>query len=147
MTGRLGAVVMSVLLALYLAFSLWYGVTLVRVGSPIAIAIGVALLVFAVAGVWALVAEIRFGVRAERLGRTLDTEGGLPEEELPLRSSGAVDRAAAAQLFERYRLAAEASPEDWRSWYRLALVYDAAGDRRRAREAVRRAIRLERAGV
>ena len=36
-----------------------------------------------------------------------------------------------------------ASPDDWRAWYRLGLAYDASGDRRRAREAVRRAITLE----
>ena len=33
---------------------------------------------------------------------------------------------------------------DWRAWLRLGLVYDASGDRRRARAAVRRAIALAR---
>jgi len=37
----------------------------------------------------------------------------------------------------------EAHPDDWRAWYRLGLAYDASGDRRRARGAVRQAIQLE----
>jgi Flp pilus assembly protein TadD len=40
------------------------------------------------------------------------------------------------------RAQAEAAPEDWRSWYRLALAYDAAGDRTRARAAARHALAL-----
>ena len=43
-----------------------------------------------------------------------------------------------------YAEAAEASPDDWRAWLRLGLAYDMAGDRRRARAAVRRAITLSR---
>ena len=48
--------------------------------------------------------------------------------------------------FELYRVEAEAAPRDWRARYRLALAYDASGDRRRAREAAREAVRLHRAG-
>ena len=33
-------------------------------------------------------------------------------------------------------------PANWRVWYRLALAYDAAGDRTRARAAVRHALTL-----
>jgi Flp pilus assembly protein TadD len=36
----------------------------------------------------------------------------------------------------------EQSPEDWRAWFRLAHAYDVAGDRGRAREAMRKAIEL-----
>ena len=34
--------------------------------------------------------------------------------------------------------------EDWRAWFRLALAYDAAGDRKRARRAMRDAVALDR---
>ena len=44
----------------------------------------------------------------------------------------------------RFKADVENAPDDWRAWYRLGIVYDAAGDRRRARAAVRTAIRLER---
>jgi hypothetical protein len=144
MTTRLAAVVMAVLLALYLVFAGYYATVLFGTGTVVGVLIGVGLLVLAVIGAGFTVAEVVFGIRAERLARRLETEGGLPEEELPLLASGRVDRAAADAVFPRYRDAAEAAPEDWRAWFRLALAYDAAGDRRRARWATRRAIRLER---
>lgn len=144
MITRIGTVVMTLLLALYLAFSIYYATVLFGTGSPAAIGMGAGLLLLAVLGGAFIAAEIVFGVRAERLARRLETEGGLPSEELPVLPSGRVDRAAAAELFPRYREAAERTPEDWRAWFRLALAYDAAGDRRRARWATREAIRLER---
>jgi Flp pilus assembly protein TadD len=45
--------------------------------------------------------------------------------------------------FPAFRADVEAHPDEWRAWYRLGLAYDAAGDRRRARAAVRTAIALE----
>jgi hypothetical protein len=91
-----------------------------------------------------IVAEGTVGVRAEKLARRLEAEGGLPDEEIPASASGRVDRTAAQAVFPTYQQAVEAEPSDWRAWYRLALVYDASGDRRRARWATRTAIRLER---
>lgn len=142
MTNRIGVVVMTVLLALYLVFAIRYGLLLIAVGTPVAVAIGVALLVFPVIAGGALVAEFVFTVRADRLGRTLDAEGGMPVEQLPVLPSGRIDRAAADAVFPRYQAEAEADPENWRAWYRLGLAYDASGDRRRARWAMRQAIRL-----
>lgn len=144
MSVRLGAVVMAVLLAIYLVFAVQYALVLIGVGEPVAIGLGVALLVLPVLGAALIAAEIVFGVRAERLARRLEAEGALPEERLPLTPSGRVDREAAEEAFPRYRKAVEAAPEDWRAWFRLALAYDAAGDRRRARWATRQAIRIER---
>ena len=40
------------------------------------------------------------------------------------------------------RAEVEAAPDDWRGWYRLAHAYDLAGDRKRARSAMRQAIEL-----
>ena len=54
-------------------------------------------------GAWALIAEIVFAVRSERLLRRLEAEGSLPEEELPLRPSGKVERAAADAVFPAYQ--------------------------------------------
>ena len=71
-------------------------------------------------------------------------EGGLPDEELPLLPSGRIDRAAADAVFPAYQAAAEADPGNWRTWYRLGLAYDASGDRRRARWAMRQSIRRSR---
>ena len=124
----------------------WRGVLLVADGRPVAVAFGLALLVFPVVGVAAVLAELRFGLRSARLADRLAAEGGLPEDVLPRRPSGRVVRAAADADFDRWQAEATAAPEDWRCWYRLALAYDAAGDRRRARGAARRAIALAGAG-
>jgi hypothetical protein len=141
---RIAVAVMAALLALYLLFALRYGVVLIQVGQPAAIGLGIGMLVLPLLAFGLIGAEIVFAVRAERLGARLEAEGGLPAEELPLTASGRVDRASADGLFPRYRSDVEADPGNWRPWYRLALLYDAAGDRRRARWATRTAIRLSR---
>lgn len=145
LSARIGVVVMTVLLALYLVFAVYYGIILVGIAEPVAVIMGLALLVLPFLGGIFLVAELLFGLRATRLGRRLEAEGGLPEEELPVLPSGRVDRKAAEAAFPAYQQAVEASPEDWVAWFRLALAYDACGDRRRARWATRHAIRLARA--
>jgi len=87
--------------------------------------------------------ELRFGWQTQTLGRRLAADGRLPDDsELPRRPSGRVDRDAADAHFEVIRAQVEAAPEDWRGWYRLAHAYDLAGDRKRARSAMRHAIEL-----
>jgi cytochrome c-type biogenesis protein CcmH/NrfG len=102
----------------------------------------VTLLVLPLVGAWALVREVLFGVRAEKLGRLLESTNELPDEELPTRPSGRVERDAVDEIFPRYRAEVEAAPTDWKAWYRLGLAYDGAGDRKRARSAIREAIHL-----
>jgi hypothetical protein len=144
MRTRVAVAVMAALLALYLIFAVRYGLILIGVGKPVPVAIGVALLILPVIGAWAMVSEILFAVRADRLAKRLEDEGGMPTEQVPVTASGRVDRAAADALFPSYRAAVDADPESWRAWFRLALAYDASGDRRRARWATRTAIRLAR---
>ncbi|HWT33790.1 MAG TPA: hypothetical protein VN107_08495 [Microbacterium sp.] len=143
MSTRIGVAVMSVALVLYLVIAVNWGVALLRTGTGLAIAMGVALLILPLVAGWAVCRELWFGFRAEKVGRRLEAEGGLPADEVEVRESGRVMRADAEAVFPRYRDDVQAHPDDWRAWYRLGLAYDAAGDRRRAREAVRTAIRLE----
>ena len=141
---KLAVLLLSVLLIVYIVLAGQRAVVLLTSGDGIAIAMGVALIVLPLIGIWALLRELVFGVRAEQLGTRLEAEGGLPAEEVPVRASGRPLRDAADGVFPTYRAQAEAEPTSWRAWYRLGIVYDAAGDRRRARAAVRRAIALER---
>ncbi|GAB3604276.1 hypothetical protein [Microbacterium aureliae] len=143
MTARLGVALMAVLLALYIALVGQRAWLLLSSGDATAVAMGAALVVLPVIGLWALGRELWFGVRAQQLGRRLEAEGNLPVDPVTVRPSGRAVRDEAAALFPAYRADAEQNPDDWAAWYRLGLAYDAAGDRRRAREAVRRAIRLE----
>jgi hypothetical protein len=142
--ARLAVVLMAALLVLYLALVGWRAVLFVLSGEPVGVLIGIALIVLPIIGMWALSAELFFGFRSERLVRLLDAQGALPVEELPIRPSGRPERSAADADFPRYQAETDAAPDDWGAWFRLGLAYDAAGDRRRARGAIRTAIALER---
>jgi cytochrome c-type biogenesis protein CcmH/NrfG len=118
-------------------------VALLTSGTAAGIALGIGVLLLPVLGVVVVAFELRFGWQTETLGRRLAAGGGLPDDsELPRRPSGRVDRDAADAHFEIIRGQLEAAPEDWRGWYRLAHAYDLAGDRKRARSAMRHAIEL-----
>jgi cytochrome c-type biogenesis protein CcmH/NrfG len=141
--ARIGAAIIAVVLALYLVLVSQRAYLLLTSGDPVGIAMGVALFVLPAIAAWAIGRELWFGMRAESLGRRLEREGALPDEQLSVRPSGRVDRDEAEALFPKYRDEVESAPEDWRAWYRLGLAYDGAGDRRRARSAIRQAIRFE----
>src|SRR5439155_25029701 len=118
----------------------WRGVLLIQVGTPVAIVLGLAVLVIPLIGAYLVWREIQFGCRTEALAHELEAAGGLPVDDLPRRPSGRVDGAAADEAFGRYKAEAEAAPDDWRVWFRLSTAYDAAGGRKRAREGMRTAI-------
>jgi hypothetical protein len=132
----------TLLLVFYLIVSLQRSVLLLTDPEPVAKAIGAAYLVLPVIGAWALIRELLFGARTEQMARVLESEGGLPVDNLPRTPAGRIVRAAADQEFEKYRAETEAAPDDWRSWFRLSCAYDAAGDRKRARSSMRDAVRL-----
>lgn len=144
MKGRIGAWIMAILLVVYLVLVAQRAVILMGTGDGVGIAMGVALLVLPLLGAWALVREVRFGANTEKLVRILDAEGGLPVNDLPSRPSGRPLREAADEEFAVARAEAEQQPDSWRAWFKLGLAYDASGDRRRARAALRKAIALQR---
>lgn len=135
---------MSVLLMLYFVFAGVRAFALLATGTPIAVAMGVALLVLPIIGVWALARELLFGVQSAAMIDQLDAEDRLPDDLGEAGPTGKPDRDVADAVFSRYRDEAEAQPENWRSWARLGIAYDACGDRTRARRAIRAAISLKR---
>jgi hypothetical protein len=101
---------------------------------------GVAILALPLVGFWGIFRELKFGLEVEKLGKILESERGWPSFEFSLRPSGRAVKAEALLEFEKYRTEANADPENWRKWFALGLIYDACGDRKRARMAMRRAI-------
>jgi tetratricopeptide (TPR) repeat protein len=144
MKGRVGALVMAALLVLYIVLVGQRAVALVATGEGVAIGLGVGLVVLPLLGVFALIAEIRFGLATQSMVGELREAGELPVDDVPRRPSGRYDRAAADAAFPAYREAVERSPDDYRAWFRLGLAYDACGDRRRARQAIRWSLTLRR---
>ncbi|WP_225754106.1 hypothetical protein [Actinotalea sp. Marseille-Q4924] len=142
--GPVGALVLSALLVLYIVAVADRGLALVRTGEPVAVVLGVGVLVLPALGVWVLVREWRMAVAVQRMADELERQGRLPVDDLPRSPGGRIERAAADEAFAAARTAVEASEGDWAAWYRLAFAYDAAGDRRRARESLRTAARLHR---
>jgi len=142
--GLVSVVVMAALTALYLAFTIQYAIIMISAPEPIAKALGIALIILPVIAVWYLATELVFVARGQLLLRRLAAEGGLPVDDLPRLPSGKVDQDAAKAEFPGYKDAVEADPESWRAWLRLALAYDAAGDRGRARWATREALKRPR---
>lgn len=143
MRTRTTALLLTVVLVGYFLLIGERAVWLIESGGAAATGLGVGALLLPLIGVWIAVVNLRFGVQVERLARRLADEGALPDtSQLPRRPSGRVDREAADAWFDERRAELDASPEDWRSWYRLAYAYDIAGDRRRARETMRHALRL-----
>lgn len=135
---------LCVALAVYFALLARTAFALFRTGTPTAVALGVGVLIMPVVGAWVVVATVRAGLAHQRLARLAAQDGTeLDVGDLPRRPSGRIEREAADALFARVRAEAEADPDNWRSWYRLARAYDYAGDRGRARETMRRAVALQ----
>lgn len=133
---------MAVALVLYIIVAGGRAIAFLSTGDPVGVAMGIAMIVLPIIAVWVLGRELWFGMRADRLGRTLHSVGGMPDDEVTVSPSGRVDRADGEVVFPKYREQVEQAPDDWRAWYRLGLAYDAAGDRRRARAAIRKSISL-----
>src|SRR6185312_5637260 len=112
---RLTVGLLIVALGLYFVLLTDRALALLRTGELVGILLGVGL----------VYSNLRFGWETEKMARELDADGLLPDvSHLPRRPSGRVDRDAADAWFEERRAEVEASPEDWRVWFRLAYAYD-----------------------
>lgn len=145
MRRPLVALLLTALLGLYLVAVAGRGVALVRTGEPIGVALGAAVLVLPLLGAWLVVREWSLAVAVQRMADELAADEALPVDDLPRSPGGRIDRGAADDAFVAAREAVEVAPGDWAAWFRLGFAYDAARDRRRAREALRTAARLRKA--
>lgn len=145
MISRIGVAAMGLCLLLYILTAGHRGVILLTSGEPVATAMGAAVLILPLVGLWALVRELMFGLAASRLTRVLVAEGDMPADEVALTPSGRIVKEEAAPLLAKYASAAE-TDDGWRAQFRLGVVQDAAGQRKDARASIREAIRREKAG-
>lgn len=124
--------------AFYLVLIADRGLLLVRDGRPVAVLLGIGVLLLPVVGAVILWREVRFGRDAQRLTRLLEARGRLPDA-----LGRDVDDAVADEVFADRRTEVEGAPEDWGAWARLSLAYADARDLPRARRAMRHAVALE----
>ncbi|OKI61301.1 hypothetical protein [Streptomyces sp. MJM1172] len=132
----------AAVLAVYFVLVGGRGLMLIRLGTPISVPFGLAVLVLPVIGVWFLWKNTQFVTRANQLAAELESEGGLPVDELERDQYGRILRDSADEVFARRKAETEDAPGDWRSWFRLAVAYHDARDTPRARKAMQRAIAL-----
>jgi tetratricopeptide (TPR) repeat protein len=138
--AKIGAVFMAALVLLYVLLLGQRGYLFLIQDEPVGKLMGLFILVLPAFGFWGIFRELKFGLKVEKLGRALEDEKGWPSFEFSLRPSGRAVKAEALLEFEKFRLAAELDPKNWRKWFALGLIYDACGDRKRARMAMRKAI-------
>lgn len=137
---------MCVAMGLYFVLLGQVGVALVQTGKPVAVGMGIGVLILPFIGAWAMIATLRAGFAHQRLARLAAEQGReLDISDLRRAPSGRINREDADALFATVRAEVEQDRDDWVSWYRLARAYDYAGDRGRARETMRAAVRLEQA--
>ncbi|KUH98663.1 hypothetical protein AU189_06230 [Mycolicibacterium acapulense] len=135
---------MCVALVVYFVLLGRLAMAFVTTGEPAAVGLGLALMVLPLIGLWAMLSTLRAGLAHQRLARICHDEGmELDVSALPRMPSGRIQRDAADALFVTVRAELDNDPHNWRRWYRLARAYDYAGDRSRAREAMKRAVEME----
>lgn len=144
MRAKLTYFCLAAVLVVYFVLVGSRGVLLIKQGTAVTVPFGIAVLVLPFIGAWFLWHSTRFAHQASKLAKELDAEGGLPVDELERTPSGRIDKASADAVFTRRRAETEERPEDWRSWFRLAVAYHDARDTPRARKAMQRAISLHR---
>lgn len=141
-SAKTGALVMTALVIMYLVLVAERSIALVNSGNAVAIAIGSGMLFLPAIALWGIVMELRFGLRIEKLGKVLLSEDAWPRFEFELRPSGRPTKESAQKIFGIYQREVEQDETNWKKWFALGLAYDAAGDRARARKAMREAISL-----
>lgn len=141
----LGAVAMTVLVALYSVYVGQQAVLFLESGQIVGFAIGVAMLALPVLAVWWLYNEWRLGVTVQRMADRLGEEGRLPVDDLERTESGRIAQESADAAFEVAKRAVDERPEDWAAWFHVGFAYDASGDKRMARKSLNYAAQLFRA--
>ena len=140
MTTKIWVALMSVLTLVFVVLLFGRGVVLLAEPNLSIQLMGLAIIVLPVFAIWSIVVELRFGFRAQKLAKRLADEG-FPELAVELRPSGKATKESAASEFSRISAEIQAE-ETWQLWFRLGEAYDANGDRKRARQSIRRAIAL-----
>src|SRR5690606_13432300 len=131
------AAVLTAGVVLYLVLLAGRAFALLRSGETVGVVLGVGVLMLPFLGAWMVITTWMSGVRVAGEGGRRDVSAR------PRRPSGRVEREAADAYFAKREAELAQAPQDWRAWYRVAHAYDIAGDRRRARDAMKRAVALE----
>lgn len=141
---------LAVMVAITLIYSFLLverGVVLLQDSEPIAVIMGIAILVFPLLAIATIFYEIRFGLRLAKLEKLFQSSG-LKAPHYLLKPSGRAEKESGQEIFAKLKSRLESDEDNFLLWYLLADSYDKLGDRKRARAAAREAIsRAKQAGA
>lgn len=140
MATKIWVGVMSALTILWVLLFAGRGLILLQEPGLLAKAMGIGILVLPVFAIWSVFSELRFGFQAQKLAQQLHAQG-YAELDLVYRASGKATKESAQKEFERISRELEID-QSWQLWFQLGQAYEANGDRKRARAAIRKSIAL-----
>ncbi len=142
MRARLAAVVITLACVGYLALSLDRVLALLSEGDFVNLALAFAIMAIVAISAYLIYRELAFGYFTSRMAREFEEPESDRNLDIPRTPDGRVTKEFADNHFAK--VAAEFSTDStlWQDWYRLAVAYDLARDRRRARDAMLTAIDL-----
>lgn len=126
MLAKIGAGALTALALLFVGAMALFAWGFFQSGSAVGVGLGLGIAVLTPIIAWAIVREVRFGIATQKLGAAEAREDFLGDIDLG--------------NFDAAKHEVEREPDNWRSWYRLALAYDLHRDRKGARRAMRAAI-------
>ena len=89
--GKTFAALTCALLTLYLVHIAQQGFVMLTSGSVAGMVLGAGMILLPILGAWALVREVLFGARIQRMAQELAASGELAEDTLPRTPAGRVD--------------------------------------------------------
>lgn len=129
------ALILIAVLSVYVGFTIDRGLTFVEQDGYTEQILGVSIVLIGALGFYVIIKELQFGKTVAQMATQVDFAGKPTQGQ-------SLSEAECTNLFESAREAVKASPNDWQSWFHLAIAYDINRDRRRAREAMRNSVRL-----
>lgn len=142
MRAKITYAVTAAVLVVYFVLVGSRGILLIETGTPVTIAFGVAVLVLPAIGLWFLWKKHPVRPPGQPAGRRTRRRRGPARRRVEADPSGRIDRDSADAVFAQRKAETEDAPDDWRTWFRLAVAYHDARDTPRARKAMQRAIAL-----
>lgn len=137
MAGKIWALVMALLALTYVFLLGFKGLLMLPDPNPLVKLMGLAILVLPLFAIWSIWLEIRFGLNSEKLAK----KNTLPTIQVELRPSGRATKPSAEAEVSRLAEGIDVS-SDWQVWFRYGEALDASGERKAARAAIRKAIKL-----
>lgn len=142
MRTRFFALVMALAVGAYIVLAGAQAYLFATHGGLAGAVLGIAIAIIGLLGLWLIIKEVRFGLVMQRMGQRAQELGLLLPDDLPRLPSGRAETVAADERWLQAKSACDEQPDSWIRWYHLALAYDDARDRKRARAAMREAAAL-----